>query len=250
MAKAPGESLIRDILDGIFRGALRAGDRLPAFDRMAKRHRMSVVSVREAIHKLRLMGLVRVQQGGGTFLVENIPSIPDILDTRKYLEAVACLLAAERADHADYRTLDRIIEAMEDDYARRDTVAYTQRDLEFHLTIGRMSKNAILSAFLENIQELLYYLQERTHMMRGTLQRAYRFHPAIAEALKRRDGSAAQTLIVNHIESVKRAWNALDKRKTVLEKAATKGGGSKPTKHRNGGGSDRAARPAGTLRSH
>ena len=250
MAKPAGESLIRDILDGIFRGTLRAGDRLPAFDRMAEQHRMSVVSVREAIHKLRLMGLVRIRQGGGTFLVENIPSIPDILDTRKYLEAAACFLAAEHADEADFRTLDRIIETMEDDYARRDNVAYTQQDLEFHLTIGRMSKNAILSAFLDNIQELLYYLQERTHMMQGTLQRAYRFHPAIAEALKRRDGSAAQTLIVDHIESVKRAWNALDKRKIALGKAATKGGGARPTKDRNGGGSGRAARPAGAMRGH
>jgi GntR family transcriptional repressor for pyruvate dehydrogenase complex len=250
MAKPAGESLIRDILDRIFRGTLRAGDRLPAFDRMAEQHRMSVVSVREAIHKLRLMGLVRIRQGGGTFLVENIPSIPDILDTRKYVEAAACFLAAEHADDADFRTLDRIIEAMEDDYARRDTVAYTQQDLEFHLAIGRMSKNAILSAFLDNIQELLYYLQERTHMMQGTLQRAYRFHPTIAEALKRRDGSAAQTLIVDHIESVKKAWKALDKRKTAPGKAATKGGGSKPTKDRYGGGSDRAVRPAGTVRSH
>jgi DNA-binding transcriptional regulator YhcF (GntR family) len=43
VAKAPGESLIRDILDGIFRGTLKAGDRLPAFDRMGRQHRMSVV---------------------------------------------------------------------------------------------------------------------------------------------------------------------------------------------------------------
>jgi GntR family transcriptional regulator, transcriptional repressor for pyruvate dehydrogenase complex len=250
VAKAPGESLIRDILDGIFSGTLKAGDRLPAFDWMAKQHRMSVVSVREATHKLRLMGLVRIRQGGGTFLVENIPSIIDILDTRKHLEAVACLLAVENATEADFRALDRIIDGMKEDYARRDTVAYTQKDLGFHLAIGRMSKNAILSAFLENIQDLLYYLQERTHMLRGTLQRAYRFHPAIAEALKRRNGPAAQTLIMDHIESVKKAWNAFDKRKTPPGKAATKGGGSRPTTKRKGGGQGGVARPAGTVRGH
>ena len=43
MAKAPSESFIRDILDSIFRGTLKIGDHLPAFDRMGRQHRMSVV---------------------------------------------------------------------------------------------------------------------------------------------------------------------------------------------------------------
>jgi GntR family transcriptional regulator, transcriptional repressor for pyruvate dehydrogenase complex len=244
VAKTPGESLIREILDGIFRGALKAGDRLPAFDRMARQHRMSVVSVREAIHKLRLMGLVRIRQGGGTFLVENIPSIPDILDTRKHLEGVACLLAAEHATEADFRALDRIVNGMAEDFARRDTVAYTQKDLQLHLAIGRMSRNAILSAFLENIQELLYYLQERTHMLRGTIERAYRFHPAIAAALRKRDGPAARTLIMDHIESVKKAWSAYDRKKTSRGKPLAKGGRPEPAMRLGQGGRDRAGRPA------
>jgi GntR family transcriptional repressor for pyruvate dehydrogenase complex len=244
VAKAPGESLIRDILDGIFRGTLKAGDRLPAFDRIARQHRMSVVSVREAVHKLRLMGLVRIQQGGGTFLVENIPSIADILDARKYVEAATCLLAAANATEADFRALNQIIEGMEEDFARRDTVAYTQKDLEFHLAIGRMSKNAILAAFLENIQELLYYLQERTHMLRGTLKRAYRFHPAIGAHLTRRDGPAAQALIMDHIESVKKAWNALDKRKMGRERTSAKGGKTKQAMTLGRGGRGRDVRPA------
>ena len=244
MAKAPRESLIRDILDGIFQGTLRAGDRLPAFDQLAKRHRMSVVSVREAIHKLRLMGLLRIRQGGGTFLVDNIPSIGDILEARKYLEMAACRLATGHATEAELHNLGRIIADMADDFARRDTVAYTQKDLEFHLAIARMSKNAIVSAFLENIQELLYYLQERTHMLRGTIERAYRFHPAIAAALARRDAPAAQALIMDHIESVQQAWSAFDKRRGVQRKSAAKGGTSaRATKVKRGRG-DRIARLA------
>jgi hypothetical protein len=43
VAKAPSKSLVRDILASISRGTLKVGDRLPAFDRMGRQHRMSVV---------------------------------------------------------------------------------------------------------------------------------------------------------------------------------------------------------------
>ena len=224
MARNPRDSLIRIILDGIFQGKLKAGDRLPTLEAMARAHRMSVASVREAIHKLSLMGLVRIQQGGGTFLAENVPSILDILDARKHVEGATCLLAARRGTKEDFEVLADIIRGMEEDFSRGDSVAYTRRDLEFHLAIGRMSKNVILSAFLENIQDLLYYLQERTHMLRGTIQRAYRYHPKIAAALRARDGLSAQALISDHLDSVMKAWSAFDRPDPRRRKTSTKGG--------------------------
>ena len=209
------DSLARIILDRIFRGDIAAGDRLPSIEQLGREYGMSVVSVREAIQKLSIMGLVHIRQGGGTFLDKNIPSILEILDARKYVEMATCLLAARNATEEDNGQLGRLIAKMEDDFARKDFVAYTQKDLEFHLTIGRMSKNVLLSAFLENIQELLFYLQQRTHMLQGTIEKAYRFHPEIAEAIRKRDGYAAQVLIVEHIEAVKRAWSEYDRREEI-----------------------------------
>jgi DNA-binding FadR family transcriptional regulator len=69
----------------------------------------------------------------------------------------------------------------------------------------------LLTAFLMNIQDLLYYLQQRTHMLQGTLEQANRYHPLIADAIRKRDGNAAQVLMAEHIESVKRAWGAYDR---------------------------------------
>jgi GntR family transcriptional repressor for pyruvate dehydrogenase complex len=178
---------------------------------MTRQYGMSAVSVREAIHKLSLMGLVHIRQGGGTFLDRNIPSIMDILDARKYVEMAAGFLAARNATAEELARLGRIVAVMGDDFRNRDYVAYTKKDLEFHLSIARMSKNILLSAFLENIQELLYYLQERTHMMQGTIEKANRFHPRIATAIRMRDGMKAQELIASHIEAVKRAWVAFDR---------------------------------------
>lgn len=211
MAKKVRDSLVRTILDQIFRGDLAAGQRLPSIEELGRTHGMSVVSVREAIQKLALMGLVRVRHGGGTFLDENIPSLLDILDARKYVEMATCLLAARNATREEHKELDALIRGMRDDYLRGDSVAFTQKDLAFHLAIGRMSRNVLLTAFLMNIQDLLHYLQQRTHMLQGTLEMANRYHPLIADAIGKRDGNAAQTLMAEHIEAVKRAWGAYDR---------------------------------------
>lgn len=224
MPKKIRDSLVRTILDRIFQGRLVAGERLPSIEAMSRKYGISVASVREAIQKLSLMGLVHVRQGGGTFLDRNIPSILDILDARKYVEMATCLLAARNATEEEHALLARIVAGMEEDFRSGDYVAYTQKDLEFHLAIGRMSKNVLLSAFLENIQDLLYYLQQRTHMLKGTIEKAYRFHPQIAEAIRKRDGYAAQVLITEHLEAVKRAWSEFDR-------------------HRNGGGKKDASAP-------
>ncbi len=213
MAKKVGDNLVRIILDLIFQGKLTAGERLPSIEKMTREYGMSAVSVREAIHKLSMMGLVHIRQGGGTFLDRNIPSIVDILDARKYVEMAAGVLAARNATDEEQARLDRIVAAMEEDFRNRDYVAYTKKDLEFHLAIARMSRNVLLSAFLENIQDLLYYLQERTHMLQGTIEKAYRFHPQIAKAIRDRDGKKTQVLITAHIETVKRAWEAYDRGK-------------------------------------
>ena len=50
-------------------------------------------------------------------------------------------------------------------------------------------------------------------MLRGTIEKANRFHPQIANAIRKRDGKKAQELIAAHIEAVKRAWEAYDRTK-------------------------------------
>jgi GntR family transcriptional regulator, transcriptional repressor for pyruvate dehydrogenase complex len=226
VAEKVGDILVRTILDRIYQGKLAAGERLPSIEKMTREYGMSAVSVREAIHKLSLMGLVHIRQGGGTFLDRNIPSIMDILDARKYVEMAAGFLAARNATAEELARLARIVEVMGEDFRNRDYLAYTKKDLEFHLSIARMSKNILLSAFLENIQDLLYYLQERTHMMQGTIEKANRFHPRIATAIRKRDGRKAQELIAAHIEAVKRAWEAFDR--TRRSGAAVAAAGATP----------------------
>ena len=52
-------------------------------------------------------------------------------------------------------------------------------------------------------------------MLQGTIEKAYRFHPQIANAIRMRDGHKTQILITAHIEAVKRAWSKYDREKGI-----------------------------------
>lgn len=60
--------LAEDLRDAISRGELRPGDPLPSEPELATRSGMSRTSVRNAIRQLREWGLVRAEQGRGTFV--------------------------------------------------------------------------------------------------------------------------------------------------------------------------------------
>jgi DNA-binding FadR family transcriptional regulator len=79
-------------------------------------------------------------------------------------------------------------------------------------------------SFIEHIQELLYNLQQRTYMLRGTVERAYTFHPKVAAALKARNGALAQAPISERLASVMKAWSACKSRGVRRGKILTKGG--------------------------
>ena len=57
-------------------------------------------------------------------------------------------------------------------------------------------------------------------MLQGSSDRAHRYHSLLAEAIRNRDGSAAQTVISEHIEAVKRAWGAYDRTRESKERQA------------------------------
>jgi DNA-binding FadR family transcriptional regulator len=61
----------------IFNGELKPGEPLPTQRELAKRFKISALVVRQAIHRLEDMGLVRVRQGSATIILDPAES-PDI----------------------------------------------------------------------------------------------------------------------------------------------------------------------------
>ena len=76
-------------------------------------------------------------------------------------------------------------------------------------------------------------------MLRGTVEKAYRFHPLIAQAIRRGDGGVAQVLVTEHIEAVKRAWEAYDRAQEKAPRRTARNRGRRRT------AAARSPKPAG-----
>lgn len=116
--------------------------------------------LREALGVLRRAGVVTVRRGatGGTFveslgniaavIAAGLPSRDEalpLLETRRTIEPAAALLACKRGTAADMEELDRLVNALVGLLDEPDE--FFEVDIRFHLYLGEMSKNHVLSEF-------------------------------------------------------------------------------------------------------
>jgi GntR family transcriptional repressor for pyruvate dehydrogenase complex len=197
-------------------GRLRPGDHLPPERELAERFGVSRTSVRDAIRVLELMGLLDPRQGEGTvvrdlspdslvgplasLLARNRPLLADLLDVRKMIEPPLAARAAVRASAADRAALEQIF-AHQEDKVRRGQVAI-EEDSEFHYTIATAANNRVVLRVLDVLMDLLRESRERSLQVAGRLQRSLEGHRRILHAIRRRDATAAEAAMRQHLEEI------------------------------------------------
>ena len=67
------DELVARLLASIRDGRLRVGERLPPIVEMARRFRVARATVREALVKLELMGIVEIGHGTGVYVRRHPP---------------------------------------------------------------------------------------------------------------------------------------------------------------------------------
>jgi GntR family transcriptional repressor for pyruvate dehydrogenase complex len=118
------EKIVEQIENRILSGSLQPGDKLPPENELAKQFCVSRTAIREAMKALSQKGLIIVQPGRGTFVIDStssamrnsidlfvrigsIDGIVDLLGVREILEPEIAAMAATRA------TPDQLTEMME-----------------------------------------------------------------------------------------------------------------------------------------
>ena len=76
------QRIVRALGDGIGPGGLRPGDRLPTEAQLAARFGVNRHTVRRALQQLAQAGLVRVEQGRGSFVADDVIDYPVVPRTR------------------------------------------------------------------------------------------------------------------------------------------------------------------------
>lgn len=194
---------------------LRPGDKIPPERELVERLGVSRSSVRDAIRKLELMGLVEPRQGTGTVVrdvseavVNPLASVisgkrqlvSELLDFRKMVEPP---LAARAAAHASAEQ----IAAMEEILRRHDEKVAgghlaVKEDSEFHYSIATASGNTIVLKVLDIIMDMLRETRSRSLQTRGRPEKSLAGHRRIMNAIKRHDAAAAEQAMRQHIADI------------------------------------------------
>jgi len=158
----PVELIISQIRDLINSGAVKPGEKLPPERKLAEHLGVSRGQVREAINKLQLYGIVKVQAQRGTTvtgigivalegLIANILQLENsdfksLVDTRILLEKEAARLAAIHRTADDLTELNEALMSFKKKLTEKGEAI--EEDLLFHIKIAEASKNTVLKSLM------------------------------------------------------------------------------------------------------
>jgi GntR family transcriptional regulator, transcriptional repressor for pyruvate dehydrogenase complex len=212
------EQIVQQVEESIRKGVLKPGDQLPPERELAQQFGVSRTAVREAVKALREKGFVEAYPGRGTFITDGTShAIRQSLDrmikigqpegstflaeVREILEPEIAALAAARAEEADLASMREAVAVM--DNARRDSDAFIEADLDFHLALAEAAANPIILSLIDSIVGLLREQRLRIFQVEGGPERGQFHHKRILEAVERHDAVAAREAMKAHLRQVR-----------------------------------------------
>jgi GntR family transcriptional repressor for pyruvate dehydrogenase complex len=212
------EQIVQQIEESITSGELKEGNQLPAERELAQQFGVSRTAVREAVKTLREKGLVEAYPGRGTFITNGTArSIQQTLDrmirsgqaegtvhlteVREILEPEIAALAAQRVDEEMLSAMREAIAVM--DAARKDSEAFIEGDLDFHLALAEAAANPLILSLIDSIVGLLRDQRTRTYFVEGGPERGQYHHRRILEAIEHRDAVGAREAMRAHLLQVR-----------------------------------------------
>jgi GntR family transcriptional regulator, transcriptional repressor for pyruvate dehydrogenase complex len=198
-------------------GRLAAGDKLPTEASLVDQFSVSRTVVREAMSRLKSLGLVESRQGSGVFVKEigfsplnfdtksvaSRQAVIQMVEVRRGLEAEVAALAAQRRTKTDIKRIDQSIAALDKAVAvGGDGVL---EDVQYHLAIAEAARNPFL---LGTLQYLGQFLQGSTRVTRANEARRDDFarqvrdeHAVIYQAIRVGDSEAARRAAGAHMNN-------------------------------------------------
>jgi GntR family transcriptional regulator, transcriptional repressor for pyruvate dehydrogenase complex len=195
---------------------LNPGDKLPAERELAEQLGVSRSSIRDAMRRLQVIGLVEARQGAGNIVREISPDalvsplanviahkrqlVGELLDFRLMLEPP---LAARAAGHATPEQVAQMEEILrrQDKRVRAGELA-VEEDSQFHYSIALASGNSVVLKVMDVVMDLLRETRSRSLQSEGRPQKSLAGHKRILAAIKRRDAEAAEAAMRQHIRDV------------------------------------------------
>ena len=198
-------------------GRLVVGEKLPTEAALVAQFSVSRTVIREAVSRLKSLGLVDSRQGSGMYVKDagfsplnfdakfavSKQAVIQMVEVRRALEAEVAALAAQRRTPADVQRIRHSIAALEQAVsAGGDGV---DEDVQFHRAIAEAARNPFLIGTLEYLGQ---FLRGATRVTRANEARRADFagqvqdeHEMIARAIEAADPAVARQAASRHMDN-------------------------------------------------
>jgi len=221
------------IKDSILKGEIKPGQRLPAEKALAKQFGVSIVTAREALRALEIVGYVERKRGkGGGILVKEPGSDPvkmalyeflsskkftlrDLCELRKIIEPPAARLATSQITSHEVAALEKNIKyceskikKAEQTFSEKEFLGIRGENVEFHRLIAEATHNPVLALTIDYAVDFLF---EFTRNLGPDIQYSIqqtREHRKIFTRLRNGDAEGAEKEMVSHLEKAEAYFTA------------------------------------------
>ena len=225
------EAIEQHIIGRIRTGEFGPGDRLPSECRLQSQLGVGRLSLREALARLRALGIIRVDHGKGAFVQKrincdtiinalvpffperDIKALEDLVNARGLIEGeLAAQAAAKRTDN-DVKRLKSILNNSEDAFKNERLLA--ELDYKFHCEVAKIADNHFLTVMLQalrnHIRSFLLHYVRACDDPKSVIDR----HKPILQAIIDRDPEIAREAAHKHVNMCKSSLEAyMEARKT------------------------------------
>lgn len=217
------EAAVDEILAGIERGRVRAGDRIPLETELARQLGISKPTLRQALRVLERSGVLQVKAGkkGGIFVasellpyaavagsiaVESAEAV-ELLRGRRVIETAVVHAAAAAATVEDYAELERVLRLLE----RQSGVAEAalRADALFHSAIARATHNRLLIDTMRLVGRRLAPLRDMLPGGPGDIDAIVSVHARQLRAMRNREAAQLDAILDEHFRMLEERFAAV-----------------------------------------
>jgi DNA-binding FadR family transcriptional regulator len=206
--KSLSEVVAEHLLAQIQSGVYQLEQQLPSEHELTREFGVGRSSVREAIRKLENNGMVRVQQGLGTFVIAQEPvgesfskllqaaADRDIAEVREVLEMKIVEKAALNRTEEDILHMRAHLEKRNKAADQNKLIPWVEADIAFHLSIAEASKNPVLNSVYKTFAEQqLKKSIKRNYSEKISMHRLTDMHIGLLESIVERQPARAVELV-------------------------------------------------------
>ncbi|SDZ94450.1 FadR/GntR family transcriptional regulator [Pedobacter hartonius] len=202
------DQVIIAIKKDIAAGKLKKGGKIPAEPELMEIYQVGRSTIREAIKTLAISGILKVQQGSGTYVASKIKDeslsqrlkradFDEVNTVRLILEKEMVKLACSNRTEADLEKMQALLQQRKNAIEAGQQKKCADADVAFHISIAKASGNQVLSDLYENFSLVLRDFFSKREENIDHFSRSQESHEKLVDAITDQDQKSAEQFLTS-----------------------------------------------------